>query len=331
MCIPKKAAKEKRVVIIGGGYAGQAAGRLLDGDFAVTVVEPREFLVHKIAGVRACVRPEWAEALLVPQATALTRGKRVQTAVSKASGSSVVLADGRSLAFDYLVVASGGISVSPAEPQGSANLKQHYEQVAAAIDKAQHVLVVGGGPVGVELTGEIRGKFPEKKITLVHAGAKLVDNVKATPEEKFHEELKAKLEAKHVELRLGVKAELSETEGKEAKVTEPRTVKLSDGSADDVKETKTYVVCGTQIGKMEGWPRGHADVVNDNIRALEKKTALAKYTPNTQWFGMILPIGPSDSVVAGYPEGFGAYKAASYFIANQYEAVGLPAPTLPSL
>jgi NADH dehydrogenase FAD-containing subunit len=382
MCLPKRAEKPKRILVIGGGYAGQSAGKLLDGDFEVTVVEPRDFLVHKIAGVRACVRPEWADALLVPQQTALTRGKRVKASVAKISTNTVHLADGKTLPFDYLILASGGTSLSPAEPRGSENLKKDYEDVAHAIESAKHILVVGGGPVGVELIGEIHGKFAEKQITLVHAGAKLVDNVKATPEDKFHEEIKTKLEAKNVNIKLGVKAEVDFNNKAYLNVQGP--VKLSDGSSveavdlvllcagykpntefvepawlderrlvkvnqhmqvtnvaagnvfaigdcNDVKETKTYVVCGTQVGKTEGWPRGHADIVNDNIRAIEKKAELVKYTPNTQWFGMILPIGPNDSVVAGYPEGFGAYKSATYFIGNQYEIVGLPVPSLPSL
>lgn len=36
---------------------------------------------------------------------------------------------------------------------------------------------MGGGPTGVELAGEIAVDFPEKKVTLVHRGSRLLDFV----------------------------------------------------------------------------------------------------------------------------------------------------------
>jgi hypothetical protein len=37
------------------------------------------------------------------------------------------------------------------------------------------VLIIEGGPVGVELAGEIATDFPEKKVTLVHSGDRLIE------------------------------------------------------------------------------------------------------------------------------------------------------------
>lgn len=43
------------------------------------------------------------------------------------------------------------------------------------IKSANSILIVGGGPTGVELAGEIAVDFPDKKVTLVHRGTRLLD------------------------------------------------------------------------------------------------------------------------------------------------------------
>ncbi|KAJ7948052.1 putative Apoptosis-inducing factor [Quillaja saponaria] len=43
------------------------------------------------------------------------------------------------------------------------------------INSAQSILIVGGGPTGVELAGEIAVDFPDKKVTLVHSGSRLLE------------------------------------------------------------------------------------------------------------------------------------------------------------
>ena len=42
-----------------------------------------------------------------------------------------------------------------------------FEQANSEIKAASNILVVGGGPVGIETAGEIREEFPDKNVTLV--------------------------------------------------------------------------------------------------------------------------------------------------------------------
>jgi len=42
------------------------------------------------------------------------------------------------------------------------------------VKDAQNILVVGGGAVGVEFAGEVVAAYPNKKITLVHSGTRLI-------------------------------------------------------------------------------------------------------------------------------------------------------------
>ncbi|KAL8170492.1 hypothetical protein V2J09_022296 [Rumex salicifolius] len=54
-------------------------------------------------------------------------------------------------------------------------LMRAWKAAQEAIGLANSVLIVGGGPTGVELAGEIATAFPEKKITLVHRGSRLLE------------------------------------------------------------------------------------------------------------------------------------------------------------
>lgn len=43
------------------------------------------------------------------------------------------------------------------------------------VQKSVHIMVVGGRGIGVELAGELAENFPNKRITLVHSRASLMD------------------------------------------------------------------------------------------------------------------------------------------------------------
>ncbi|KAK1369856.1 hypothetical protein POM88_035948 [Heracleum sosnowskyi] len=59
-------------------------------------------------------------------------------------------------------------SNSSIQDNGIAN----YEKIKSS---RSILIVVGGGPTGVELAGEIAVDFPEKKVTLVHNGSRLLE------------------------------------------------------------------------------------------------------------------------------------------------------------
>lgn len=88
-------------------------------------------------------------------------------------------ADGaRSIAYDYLVVATGADAAEPGLPWKAAGthaeLLASLHATAARIGAAAHVVVAGGGPTGVEVAAEIAYEFPRKTVVLLNAGAELV-------------------------------------------------------------------------------------------------------------------------------------------------------------
>jgi len=49
-------------------------------------------------------------------------------------------------------------------------LKGYYENTAEKIRQANQIMIIGGGPTGVELAAEVVIAYPKKKVTIVHSG-----------------------------------------------------------------------------------------------------------------------------------------------------------------
>jgi apoptosis-inducing factor 2 len=59
--------------------------------------------------------------------------------------------------------------------EGSAtHRKEFYRNYNARLSLAQRVLIVGGGPIGVEIAGEISEVFPKKFVTILESGNRLL-------------------------------------------------------------------------------------------------------------------------------------------------------------
>jgi NADH dehydrogenase FAD-containing subunit len=51
----------------------------------------------------------------------------------------------------------------------------HLLTDSGKIKSAESVLIIGGGPTGVELAAEIAVDYPDKKVTIVHRGSRLLE------------------------------------------------------------------------------------------------------------------------------------------------------------
>ncbi|MGW1952894.1 NAD(P)/FAD-dependent oxidoreductase [Streptomyces sp. NPDC001920] len=166
------------VVVIGGGYAGVRLARRLDATARVTLVDRKEVFFHRIASLRAGVRRDWSFTPFIPYDRLLSNGR---VAVGKAvridtAERQVVLATGERLPYDVLVIATGADYPEPArftgttQEEAAKSFAAHQQHIAGA----EHVLVVGGGPSGVELSAEIRLARPGARVTLAHSGPELL-------------------------------------------------------------------------------------------------------------------------------------------------------------
>jgi len=138
----------------------------------------------------------------------------------------VNLKSGESIEYEKLVLATGSLPIIPKiegiNQEGVFTVKkdrEYMEKVLEYAKKANNVLIIGGGFIGVEVCDEIRKMG--KKITIVEALAHLLP---AAYDEEFGKMVEEKLSQNGVEVKTGIKVEKLLGNGK---VT---GVQLSDGT-----------------------------------------------------------------------------------------------------
>ncbi len=195
----------KRVLIVGGGYAGTMVARALDGIAEVRLIEPRDRFVHNVAAIRAVVEPSLLDRLIIPYDRLLQRGSVIQGLAAEVGEGRVTLEGGETVEGDIVVTATGSTYARPFKPQSASGEMFAKESRAAheALRAAGSVAIVGGGAVGVELAGEITAAHPGKSVTLFASSPGLLPGYSA----RLSAALAEQLDAQGVSLRLGVRVE----------------------------------------------------------------------------------------------------------------------------
>ena len=166
---------KKKVVIIGGGFAGcEAAGRLQE-DFHVTLIDRKEFFECTVGIPTALFEPEYFERMTIFYKELLKNTDVVTASVTEVTSYEVKHSEG-SHSFEYLLICSGSsydFPIKSEETHYSTRLEK-LEALEKQIRESEKILVVGGGSVGVEIAGEIVSLYPDKKLTLVHNDCRLL-------------------------------------------------------------------------------------------------------------------------------------------------------------
>ncbi|KAI9074423.1 hypothetical protein K1719_043617 [Acacia pycnantha] len=192
----------KRVVVVGGGVAGSVVAKSLQLKAHLTLIDPKEYFEIPWASLRAMVEPSFAERSLINHRDYFTNGNIVTSSAAGITETEVLTADGHQIPYDYLVIATGH---KDPVAKSRKNRLDHYLSENQKIKSANSVLIIGGGPTGVELAGEIAVDFPDKKVTLVHKGSRLVEFIGPKAADKT---LKW-FESKGVEVKLEQRVELN--------------------------------------------------------------------------------------------------------------------------
>jgi apoptosis-inducing factor 2 len=204
------------VAVVGGGYGGIAVAKALDETADVVLIEPKDAFMHNVAALRALVDPTWLPRIFLPYDGLLANGRVVRDRAASVEPGRVVTASGEVITADYVVLATGSSYPFPAKTD-IADTEHAFEQVRAthrALSQADRVLLLGAGPVGIELAGEIRAVWPDKSILLLDEREDVLGGP-FMPE--LRAELRRQLEEFKIELLLGSPL-------REAPPTEPGTL-----------------------------------------------------------------------------------------------------------
>jgi apoptosis-inducing factor 2 len=337
------------VVVIGGGYGGFSAAKSLDETADVVLVDRRDAFVHNVAALRALVDPDWLSEIFLPYDRLLANGRVVHDRAVEVEPGRVLLASGAELSPDFLVLATGSTYPYPAKADSdeSDTAMAHYRASHDELERAERVLIVGAGPTGLELAGEISDRWPDKRITIVEPEA---DILAGPYKQQLRDEVRRQLELRGIEFVLG-----------EAVAHEPDTspvvlgpvtlstaagrtieadiwfrcyglapvsdylggdlvgARLPDGSVGvnaqlQVDGQKAVFALGDVAAadlKTAGRAGRQAEIVATNIRALIEGGELQAYEPSPP--ALVIPLGPSGgaSELPGQDEIAGAEKTSA--------------------
>lgn len=190
------------VVVLGGGYGGIKAAKALDDIADVTLVSTSEAFVHNVAAWRALVEPEWLDRIFMPLDRLLINGTFLHDRAVAVDGRRVTLASGRELEPDYLILATGSAYPFPAKTDDphTETARARFRDAHEALVGAERVLLIGAGPAGIELAGEIKAYFPDKHVIMADAAPEILAGAY---DQELREELRRQLGELGVELRLG--------------------------------------------------------------------------------------------------------------------------------
>jgi NADH dehydrogenase len=226
------------VVIIGAGFGGLAAARALRrAPVEVTLVDANNFHLFQPLLYQVATAGLDADDIAYPVRGTLRRQRNARFRLGRLHAADldarrVELDDGTQLPYDWLVLAIGAVTatfgVDGAEEHAHglknlrdatrlrAHLLQRFEEADAAATVAPRdlsVVIVGGGPTGVELAGGIRELYDKvlardfPRLDLQHARITLVeatDRVLGTFEPRLSGKAARALARRRVDVELGV-------------------------------------------------------------------------------------------------------------------------------
>ncbi|KAJ1310802.1 hypothetical protein OPQ81_009322 [Rhizoctonia solani] len=178
----------KNIVVIGAGGGGvpliQALQKRLNGQtHLLVVIEQRDYYAHWPSLIRASVTDQgsFAEKGLIPYDRAFDPLVKIVKSEVKEITPIEVVTEGGSIPYEHLILATGSIwNGALSLPPARVDAIEYLRAFRTKLQAARSILIVGGGPVGVEYAGELRYFMPYKKVTIVH-GAPMVINATYPP------------------------------------------------------------------------------------------------------------------------------------------------------
>lgn len=290
------------VVIVGGGYGGLSLAKKLETQANVLLIDKKNYFFHNIAALRAAVNATFVPKIMIPYEFALQSGRFLQGTVTKITKDEVIVEGySKGITFDYLVIATG-TSYSFPSKNYSKNMKDvgsAYTQIQAKIKEAKSITLVGAGPVGIELAGEIGFAYREKQVTIVSAS----DNIIPGPfSNEFRDSVKQRIKETFpkVNLILGerviVTDEMKETLQQTLYLVGNRTIETNKSNKI---ETDLVIFCTGSKMNSSAYEEDFKNSVNqDNHRLKCKSTLQVEGYENVFAIGDCADAGPTKAYEA---------------------------------
>ncbi|CAG8565226.1 5614_t:CDS:2, partial [Paraglomus brasilianum] len=213
--------------------------------------------------------------LLIPYDNLFKHDEKVINASAVRLGDNEVTLDkavdefGDKVSFKYAIIATGSDYAKPAKVEGR-NKEDIVKEIGiyrTAVKKANRVLIIGGGAVGIELAGEIKTTYKDKEVTVVHPHELLIND--SFPK-KFRKQATARLKALGVNVILNERVQFSASDIGSGDTT----VSLVTDKGTKIESDAQLVATGIHVNS------GLAGTLNSEL--IESGTGLVKVRPTLQ-------------------------------------------------
>jgi len=166
----------KKIVIVGGGFAGSNAAKFLENDFDVSFIDSKDYFEFTPSVLRTIVEPQHVKKIQSLHKNYLNRAVIVRDNVKGITKNTVITSKSK-FPYDYLVICSGSDYNLPMKDKSTitATRADALAKYTERLKKSESVLIIGGGLVGVELAAEIIEKYPNKKVIVAHSKSELIE------------------------------------------------------------------------------------------------------------------------------------------------------------
>ncbi len=171
----------KKIVIIGGGFAGTHAAKKLEKlkKFKVTLIDTKEYFEFTPSILKAITCPACLNKIQVKHKNYLKNSEVILGKVNEIKKNHVHLKTPlKKIPYDYLIISTGSSYLLPFKNHKSLKINRgkDIQKYNKKLQTSNKITIVGGGLVGIELAGEIAdsNKYNKKEIKIIQASPNLI-------------------------------------------------------------------------------------------------------------------------------------------------------------
>lgn len=167
-----------KVVIVGGGFCGSILAKKLDHHPTIetTLVDKNEFFEYYPSLPKLLTQPSLKNKITISYDTFLSNAELINDTIEYISPDYVRLGN-KKIDFDKLVISTGAdypIKLDNTKNIYKVNSVANALSLSKELQPSKHVLIIGGGLIGVEVCAELATNT-SKKLTLVHGHDRLLE------------------------------------------------------------------------------------------------------------------------------------------------------------
>ncbi|KAJ5688489.1 hypothetical protein N7536_011108 [Penicillium majusculum] len=227
----------RNIIVVGGSFVGrttaQELARIVPATHRVLLTEPHSHFHHLFTFPRFAIVPGQEHKAFIPYSGIFNASPNpsshgvVQARVLSVQPTHVELdrewQGSKQISFDYVVLATGTRLSKPAamDDDDKASSVEYLRKHQAGVNRAQSILIVGGGAVGIQMAADLKEYYPEKEVTAVQSRPQVMPSFHPA----LHDLIKRRFDELGIRLITG------------SRVTVPPSGFPNDGSTFDVQLT----------------------------------------------------------------------------------------------